>query len=329
MYLAYLPGLAPAERQTVMFAKGVRSLLGFAASFLLLGLYRRVLARRPGVGALAGSAIAACIAMGIVCMVAYRRLLVLLGLAPVGMPRLEWATLPRDAMDFVFLLMAWSAAYFAVRLWGAWQAREREATEARRLAQEAQLQMLAYQLNPHFLFNALNSIRAMIEEDRGKARQMVTQLADFLRYSLLARPLREAKLGDELEALEGYLAIEQIRFEDRLRLTIEIAPETRECVVPAFLLHPLVENAIKHGRHATSDEPLAVRVAAAIVDGRLRVEIANTGVLGASQQEGTGLGLRNVEERLTRMYDGRHRLAVVQDGAWVRATIELPARAHA
>jgi LytS/YehU family sensor histidine kinase len=252
-----------------------------------------------------------------------------LGISPGGVPLLEWTALPRSAMDFVFLLMAWSAVYFGVRLWEASQAREREASEARRLAQEAQLQMLAYQLNPHFLFNALNSIRAMIEEDRGRAREMVTQLADFLRYSLLTRPLREATLGDELEALEGYLAIEQIRFEERLRITTEIAPEARACLVPAFLIHPLVENAIKHGQHATPRAPLAVRIAAAATNGRLRIEIANTGVLGASFQEGTGLGLRNVRERLAQMYDGRHQFSVIQDGAWVRATIELPARAHA
>ncbi len=155
--------------------------------------------------------------------------------------------MPRSILEFVFAFLVWSAAYFGVLVWRRSQEREREATEARRLAQEAQLQMLAYQLNPHFLFNALTSIRAMIDEDRARARQMVTQLAAFLRHALVERALETTTLAAELDALRGYLAIEQIRFEERLAIETHVDPAAESCAIPAFLIHPLLENAIKHG----------------------------------------------------------------------------------
>jgi len=211
-----------------------------------------------------------------------------------------------------------------VLVWRRSEEREREAAEARRLAQEAQLQMLAYQLNPHFLFNALTSIRAMIDEDRGRARQMVTELAAFLRHALMERALATTTLAAELDALRGYLAIEQIRFEERLAIETHVEPAAESCAIPAFLIHPLLENAIKHGARE-SDGPLRVRLDARLLGDALRVEVWNTGSLVSRAR--TGIGVRNVRERLARLFPGRHRFELTDEHGWVRALVELPARA--
>jgi two-component system, LytTR family, sensor kinase len=207
--------------------------------------------------------------------------------------------------------------------------------------------MLAYQLNPHFLFNALTSIRAMIDEDRSRARQMVTQLAGFLRHALVERALHTTTLAAELDALRGYLAIEQIRFEERLAIETCVDSAAESCAIPAFLIHPLLENAIKHGARERGDGPLRVRLVATVAGDVLRVEVWNTGALAPARAAsaalgadrglpdltpnvvaGTGIGVRNVRERLQRLFPGRHRFELSDGDGWVRALVELPARAE-
>jgi LytS/YehU family sensor histidine kinase len=205
--------------------------------------------------------------------------------------------------------------------------------------------MLAYQLNPHFLFNALTSIRAMIDEDRGRARQMVTELAAFLRHALVERALHTTTLAAELEALRGYLAIEQIRFEERLAIETRVDRAAESCAIPAFLIHPLLENAIKHGARDRGEGPLRVRLAATVMGDTLRVEVWNTGSLAPDTapngrrpelgfadpapngSAGTGIGVRNVRERLARLFPGRHRFELTDERGWVRALVEMPATA--
>ena len=205
--------------------------------------------------------------------------------------------------------------------------------------------MLAYQLNPHFLFNALTSIRAMIDEDRARARQMVTELAAFLRHALVERALQTTTLAAELDALRGYLAIEQIRFEERLAIETHVEQAAESCAIPAFLIHPLLENAIKHGARDQGDGPLRVRLDARVTGDTLRVEVWNTGSLqtrtpndppcgtelgiadAVPNANGTGIGVRNVRERLARLFPGRHRFELTDERGWVRALVELPARA--
>jgi two-component system, LytTR family, sensor kinase len=207
--------------------------------------------------------------------------------------------------------------------------------------------MLAYQLNPHFLFNALTSLRAMIDEDRVRARQMVTQLAAFLRHALVERALQTTTVAAELDALQGYLAIEQIRFEERLAIETRVDPAAASCAIPAFLIHPVLENAIKHGARDQGDGPLRVRLAATVAGDVLRVEVWNTGSLAThvphdgrrggeagfteltpASANGTGIGVRNVRERLARLFPGRHRFELTDEQGWVRALIELPARSE-
>jgi hypothetical protein len=345
LFLTFLPSMEPGRRLAVLANKELRALVGIVVSLGLLWLYRRAVVEPEVSGRVAVIAAVVSVAAGIVGYFVHAALIVGVGLQPSFAIFLEPATMPRSILEFVFAFLVWSAAYFGVLVWRRSQEREREAADARRLAQEAQLQMLAYQLNPHFLFNALTSIRAMIDEDRGRARQMVTQLAAFLRHALVERPLQTTTLAAELDALQGYLAIEQIRFEERLAIETHVDPAAEPCAIPAFLIHPLLENAIKHGARDVGDGPLRVRLEATVTGGVLRVEVWNTGSLGASPNaehlggdlgfvdlapngvSGAGIGVRNVRERLVRLFPGRHRFDLTDENGWVRAVVELPARA--
>ena len=345
LFLTFLPSMEPGRRVAVFINKELRAVVGIVLSLGLLWLYRRI-SPEPEVSArISLIALVASIAMGVAAYFVHAALMVGVGLQPSFAIFLEPTTMPRSILEFVFAFLVWSIAYFGVVLWRRSQDREREAVEARRLAQEAQLQMLAYQLNPHFLFNALTSIRAMIDEDRARARQMVTQLAAFLRHALVERGLVTTTLAAELDALRGYLAIEQIRFEERLAIETRVEAAAESCAIPAFLIHPLLENAIKHGARDNGDGPLRVRLVAAVTGETLRVEVWNTGTLDDSGTTSvprggdlglvdvtptgvpkTGIGVRNVRERLQRLFPGRHRFELSEQQGWVRALVELPAR---
>ena len=234
------------------------------------------------------------------------------------------------------VLLAWSALYLGLKHRQDLLAERERALRATALAKEAQLEMLRYQLQPHFLFNALNSLRALIAEDPAKAREMVTELSGFLRYSLLPLGTTDVGLGEEIASIRRYLALEQVRFE-------EPAPggfpdrggraETRR--VPSFLLHPAggergeVRDPDLPGAASRSGSPRE-RTATALL-----VEIANTGRWCGDRHNGTGngsghpiddgagVGLVNVRERLERLYPGRHRFEVGQEDGWVKARIEI------
>ena len=345
LFLTFLPAMEPGRRVAVFINKELRAVVGIVLSLALLWLYRRVVPEPTVGGRAAVIALVASVLMGVAGYFAHAALMVGVGLQPSFAIFLEPTTMPRSVLEFVFAFVVWSAAYFGARIWRRSQEREREAVEARQLAQEAQLQMLAYQLNPHFLFNALTSIRAMIDEDRSRARQMVTQLAGFLRHALVERPLQTTTLAAELDALRGYLAIEQIRFEERLAIETRVDPDAESCAIPAFLIHPLVENAIKYGARDGGDGPLRVRLLATVAGDVLRVEVWNTGALASARPAGrggdlgfaelapgvvtgTGIGVRNVRERLQHLFPGRHRFELTDERGWVRALVELPARAE-
>ncbi len=343
LFLTFLPSMEPGRRGAVFVNKELRAVVGIVLGLGLLRVYRRIVPA-PEVTVRVGLiALGVSVLTGIVGYFVHAWLMIAVGLQPSMAIFLEPTTMPRSILEFVFAFLVWSAAYFGVQTWRRSQEREREAVEARHLAQEARLQMLAYQLNPHFLFNALTSIRAMIDEDRARARQMVTQLAGFLRHSLVERPLQTTTLAAELDALHGYLAIEQIRFEERLAIETRVQPNAERCAIPAFLIHPLVENAIKHGARDRGDGPLRVRLEAVVAGDILRVEVWNTGALAASRPahrggdlglaevsvssaNGTGIGVRNVRERLQHLFPGRHRFELTDHDGWVRALVELPAR---
>jgi len=191
----------------------------------------------------------------------------------------------------------------------------------------AELRALEAQLNPHFLFNCLNSIRGMISEDGAQAQDMVTRLANILRYNLQRDRGHTVPLESEVEAVSDYLALESIRFDDRLRVHLTVDDAARHSAVPPMLLQTLVENAIKHGvEELPAGGDLFVR--ACVAGGELRIEVENAGSLGESRTESTQIGLSNARERLRLLYGDRAKLRLEQNGPGrVTATVLLPTSA--
>jgi hypothetical protein len=185
--------------------------------------------------------------------------------------------------------------------------RERRIVDLIRVANDAQLRALRYQLNPHFMFNTLNSVAALISTGRaGDAETMVENLSDFLRAGLSLDPLADVTLAREIELQSLYLAIEQVRFADRLVVRTEIEHAAAGALVPALVTQPLIENAIRHTVQATSDRAEIV-IAASVRDDELHYSVTNDVPANAPARSGTGVGLVNVANRLRLRFDGRAR----------------------
>jgi signal transduction histidine kinase len=203
---------------------------------------------------------------------------------------------------------------------------ERQLTDARSAAQQAQLQALRYQLNPHFLFNTLNSISSLIVTKRNEdAEQMTSKLSSFLRSSLTCDPAALVPLDEELALIEEYLDIEGVRFGSRLNVEIEVEPAAGAALIPSFLVQPLVENAIKHGV-APSREPVTITIEATLETGLLCIKVANCLPVDQPEEaaEGAGVGLVNVRQRLQAVFGEAASLnAEVAGGRYV-ATICIP-----
>ena len=296
--------------------------IGVLCSLPLRTLYRRLRTHGVSQPLTVAAAVVASFALANLWLLVYDGLLHWNGVLPFE----GWETYSKGVLNKAPVLLAWSALYLGLKHWQDLQDERERTLRATALATEAQLEMLRYQLQPHFLFNALNSLRALIAEDPVRAREMVTELADFLRYSLLSPGAAEVALGEEVASVRRYLALERVRYEERLQVDFEVEPGAEARRVPSFLLHPLAENAVKYGIR-TSPRPLRVSVAARTEGRRLVVEVANTGrwcePMSDPVLNGLGVGLDNVRQRLARLYPGRHHFQVGQDDGWVRARIEI------
>ena len=230
----------------------------------------------------------------------------------------------RPVLSNTIVLLAWSALYFGIKDQRHLLAQQERTLRAETLAREAQIQMLRYQLNPHFLFNTLNTLVSLIGEDDRRAKQFVHELAEFLRYSLLDTDTHTVSLHEEIEVIHSFLAIEKLRFEDDLQVEFDVDPATESMQIPPFLVQSLVENAVKHGR-ATSPIPLRVRLSTIQAESTLRIRVENTGRLApASARNGHGgIGLKNAQERLQRLYPDRHRFTLRAEDGWVRAEVVI------
>ena len=193
---------------------------------------------------------------------------------------------------------------------------------------QAKLDSLQGRLHPHFLFNTLNSIGALIHDQPAAAEQMLGSLSELLRASLHADPSREVTLARELELLRQYISIQQTRFNDRLTVTIDAAPDVLDACVPHLLLQPLVENAIRHGI-APREGPGHVRIAAGPRGDRLRLVVEDDGVgwTKGGATSGSGIGLSSTRARLEHLYGGAARLEVeARTPTGVTVTVDLPFR---
>lgn len=248
------------------------------------------------------------------------------------MPMSPWTTSFQRMffLNFDYEMMTYWAIVFlshAQRYHYEVQARALAASRLETRLIEAQLQNLQRQIQPHFLFNALNTISALMHRDVEAADAMLARLGSLLRQAIETTDVQEVALADELDFLRKYVAIEQARFQDRLTVTFEIAPDTEDCPVPNFLLQPLVENAIRHGIGPRTG-PGHVWVGAARHGAVLRLDVRDDGVgmepsrLSDLEQ---GVGLSNTRSRLVHLYGDRHRFAVTTaPGEGLSVTIEIP-----
>ena len=200
-----------------------------------------------------------------------------------------------------FFVVAWAALFLSLRYAGEVRVLERRSADLRAAAQNAELRALRYQVNPHFLFNTLNSLSSLIlTGKREQSERMILNLATFFRTSLSGDPTEDVSLADEIALQRLYLDIEAVRFRDRLLIQIDLPEGLAAAQVPGLILQPLIENAVKHGVSRTV-RPVTVRVSAAERENRLVLTVENSAVVGPCDQgrsDGNGVGLRNVRDRL-------------------------------
>ena len=320
MFLTFLSVDTNETLVQIFFIKVQRTLAGFLLTCILWVFYKRIV-NRQSIGKNIAIAFAASVLFGIIWTTS-ETIYFWLTLPDYNLVK-SLPNKPRVALIYAVTIMAWSAIYFGFEYWKQLQTERENALQAKVLAEKAQLEMLRYQVNPHFLFNAMNSIRASIDEDKDRAKQMITQLSEFLRHSLLSGEKKEILLREELEAVENYLAIEKIRFEENLEIEFGVGKDAKDFKVPCFLLNPLVENAIKHGFH-TSPKPLKIKISAYLTDSGFLLEVANTGNLnGDSNSNGTKIGLKNVRERLEKLFPEKSSFELFEKDNFVVARIKI------
>lgn len=212
----------------------------------------------------------------------------------------------KEVSGAYFIMVCWTALYFGIKYARLLQREREQGLKVQSMAHEAQLKMLRYQLNPHFLFNTLNAVSTLIlEKDNDLANKMITRLSSFLRYSLDNDPMQKVSLIQELEALKLYLDIEKVRFGERLQLVFDIEEDAETGLIPSMLLQPLVENSIKYAIAKRADGG-TIRVAARVFAGDLLLELSDNGPGLEGEVDpaakGTGVGLKNTRDRLVELY---------------------------
>jgi sensor histidine kinase YesM len=234
---------------------------------------------------------------------------------------------------FIFALLYWFwfyfsliAAYLALAYSITVQEQQRHAAGLAVKAQEAQVRALRYQINPHFLFNTLNAIAALVRDTPARAEEMVIRLSDFFRRSLAVNPMEDVTLREEVDLQRLYLDIERTRFPDRLRFDVELDAGSAEVRVPPLLLQPLVENAVKHGV-AQSEGSTCIRVRARLDGPVLEIVVENDAKPQGPGAAGEKVGLRNVAERLRSRFGDEASLTAtgIADGGF-RNTLRIPLR---
>ena len=284
---------------------------GYSLTLLLASLFRRLIQMKP-VWTLVLSLAAVVIAAGVFSVIETWSVATFLkpqfkpeGVAYLGALLLNFA-----------LLAAWTSLYYGINYFLLLEDEIRQREKLEGQASTAQLAMLRYQLNPHFLFNTLNSISTLVLlKQTERANAMLARLSSFLRYTLVNEPAGKVTLAQEVETLKLYLEIEKMRFEDRLRPHFRIEPETIGAKLPSLLLQPLVENAIKYAV-TPSEHGADIWLTASREHEAVRIEVSDNGTGGASEiaaSPSTGVGLANIRDRLSQAYGAAHRFETRQN----------------
>ncbi len=238
---------------------------------------------------------------------------------------LNWSGAIRTILFWTWFFLAWAGLYLALMYGFDVHEEQRRSAELRERAHVAQLRALHSQINPHFLFNSLNSVSALIlDRNSDKAEEMVVKLARFLRLGLAADPTRKISLQLEIDLQRTYLEIEQLRYPD-LAVEVSLPEAIKDALVPSLILQPIVENAVKYGV-AEAPPPATISVVAHAEGKQLTLEVVDSGKGSTSQPGGAGIGLANVRQRLALLYgEGESGLSAGRDSeGQFRVKISLP-----
>jgi two-component system LytT family sensor kinase len=228
-----------------------------------------------------------------------------------SMSKSDWV---QTVSNYMFFFLFWCGIYFIVHYVDNYKRTEIEKFKWEAAIHETELNKLKSQLNPHFMFNAMNSIRALVGENPVKAKESITQFSNLLRNTLQMGKQKLIPFAQELEAVKDYLAIESVRLEERLQLEWKIAPETASMEVPPLMIQTLVENGIKHGV-ARLPEGGKLSIESKKTKGGLEIIIRNSGQYDATKIPESGFGMRNTIQRLSLLYGGNAKLEIANEDA--------------
>ena len=347
MVLRGLSSLANAQPLSSLVLVLIASITGFSLSLILAVVYRALMTRAP----LTTWGVTALVLALAVSLYAFIDSWVFSLYLPGDEANFAQLFLGVFYLDLT-LLGAWSALYYAINFFLQVEEQNDQLLRLEAQATSAQLAMLRYQLNPHFLFNTLNLISTLVLlKQTEPANAMLSRLSSFMRYTLINEPTGRVTVAQEIETLKLYLDIERMRFEDRLRTEFRIDEATCDALLPSLLLQPLVENAIKYAV-TPLEEGAQITVAAQLVGSRLRITVSDTGpglqnapdanrlaaididalsiggsIVGSGGDDllSTGVGLANIRDRLAQAYGEQHRFEIqdAPEGGFA-VVIELP-----
>lgn len=225
------------------------------------------------------------------------------------------------------MLIVWSMLYVSIRNYEDRREQEVENWKLRAELREAELAILKAQINPHFLFNALNNVRSLISENGDLARDMVSALSDLLRYAISHTSGDLVPVSDELEIVKQYMSLEKMQYEERLNVFYDIDPEANQCRIPPMVIQMLAENAVKHGISKQS-QPGKLEIKVMASGGILTVRVINSGRL-ESVEKGSGIGISNIKKRLSNVVEEGWTFTLKQlDESKVESKIEIPCHIH-
>ncbi len=327
--LRTLSGIANAMGWSYVLHTAVLTATGYSITLLMASVYRRLMRLRPMITWLVSIALVLLAAGAFSAIETWSHATFIRpGFRPGGIQFLSSILLTFS------LLAAWSSLYYGINYYLLLEQQTDRLLRMQHQASSAQLAMLRYQLNPHFLFNTLNSISTLVllkQTDRANA--MLSRLSSFLRYTLVNEPTGQVTVAQEVETLKLYLEIEKMRFEDRLRPHFTIDRQVERALMPSLLLQPLVENAIKYAV-TPQEEGADISIESKLDVDRVVIRVSDTGP-GAEDhwvraQQSTGVGLANIRDRLIQTYGDNHRFETKSDrSGGFRVTIEIPYQVEA
>lgn len=243
---------------------------------------------------------------------------------PEGKPVSYLSLFITNLISFIPLLLIWNAIYFMYHFVMKTRKQELDTIKLEALVRQLELNTIKAHINPHFIFNALNGIRALIDENPARARKAITELSNILRSSLSAEKAETVPLQEELKIVKDYLALESMRFEDRLTIAFDIDDRTLNNPVPPMMLQTLVENAIKHGISKQMKGGV-IKIVSQIKDNQHQLLVQNTGHLNGFAKHGSGFGIASTKDRLNLLYGEKASFEINQvDATLVEAKVQMP-----